>query len=179
MHLHVPYIPLELSQEQEPKLSKGVAMEVSTRDLQNCSSCHNFCSVSIGCFCAKFLGSCCVPTIPDYPKAGVFAWNDMKRSAVHSVYGGVFNMTVDRALANWGFDIREISLKGPHQVLVSYAVDDEDAPPDHGRWLGEYFDATVNADGGLKHTTYLGRLFKGDLLRQFYDLTVRNEQMRA
>ena len=75
-------------------------------------------------------------------------------------------------MQNWGFDIRDIPLKGPNKVLVSYALDDEDVPPEHGKWLGEYFNATVNAEErGLKHTTYFGKLFKGELVKQFYELT--------
>ena len=116
--------------------------------------------------------------MPDYPAAGALAFKDMIRSAVHSSYGTVFNTTEDQVLHNWGFDITEIPLKGPNQVLVSYALDDEDAPPDHGKWLGEHFQATVNAENkGLKHTTYLGQLFKGELITQFHQLIMKsNEQ---
>jgi pimeloyl-ACP methyl ester carboxylesterase len=172
MHLHVPYLPLDISQGQEPHLGKAEALETSTAELQNFSSCHNFCLASFACWFAGMCGPCCAPAIPDYPAGGKFAWNDMQRSAIHSVYGGVFNTTADRVLTNWGFDVREIQLKGPNQVLISYATDDTDSPPDHGKWLAEYFQASVNADGGLQHLTYLGRFFKGELLKQFYDMTV-------
>merc|ERR1712196_183327 len=109
------------------------------------------------CSCVSCCSCLCTPKIPDYPKAGKYIIDDTKRSVIVTVYGTIFNMLKDHVLINWFFNVEDIPLKGPNQVLISYATDDKDCPPAHGKWLGEFFKATVNADGGSGHTTYLPR----------------------
>ena len=49
---------------------------------------------------------------------------------------------------DWGFDPREINLKGKNQVLVSYEEDDQESPPEQEEWIANYFDASVGQGQG-------------------------------
>jgi hypothetical protein len=87
------------------------------------------------------------------------------------VYGIAFNNADEHCSENWGFDAREIQLSGPNQVLISYAEDDQDVPPEQGKWLGEHFKATVNCKNtGKGHLTFSPALLRGELVEQLVTL---------
>lgn len=173
MHLHVPYVSKAVAVDEGFKVDgTASSLQVPTANLQTCSSCHYFCCVS----CAFQCMNCCLFSTyddPDLPEAGALQAQDLKRCAHHSSYGIIMNAASDHANEGWGFDPREIKewLSGPNKVLVSYAKDDNDAPPEHGEFLGRFFEATVNADDiGRKHDTYMARFLKGELVKQLLGL---------
>lgn len=172
LHLHVPYISNDLAEEVIPFGARAKAFPggSTVASLQRCfPGCCHFCCLSCVCCCFR----CCMKSTykdPDCPLSGEIQARDVKRSVVHSVYGPFFNNIEEHCLQNWGFDPREIPLRGKARVLVSYAEDDDDSPPDHGRWLGEFFQAEVNLGKGKKHDTFMARFFKGELVEQLIKL---------
>ena len=105
---------------------------------------------------------------PEFPDEGKYQYQDIRRSSRHSVYGLLFNSAKDNVF-DWGFDPREIKLKGDKEVLISYAEDDTESPPEHGAWLVTYFTACDNKDKkGLGHDTFCERFRKGEQLELFH-----------
>jgi pimeloyl-ACP methyl ester carboxylesterase len=173
MHLHVPYVSKAVA-VAEGLSNDGTSstLQVSTANLQTCSSCHYFCCASCAFKCMNWCLSSTYDD-PDLPESGALQAEDLKRCAAHSSYGIIMNAASDHAAEGWGFDPREVKewVSGANKVLVSYAKDDNDAPPEHGEFLGRYFEATVNAeDIGRKHDTYMARFLKGELLEQLVGL---------
>lgn len=105
---------------------------------------------------------------PDFPDEGKYQLQDLRRSARHSVYGLVFNSGFDNVF-DWGFDPREIKLKGEKEVVISYAEDDQESPPAHGAWLVKHFEAYDNKDKkGMGHDTFCERFRTGQQLELFH-----------
>ena len=164
MHLQLPYLPRQVREEEkiESKVT-GTALKLTYKDLQSCKSCHYFCLTSCMCCCL-----CPSSDFPEFPDEAKYQYQDIKRSARHSVYGLVFNATEDHVF-DWGFDPREIKLKGKNQVLVSYAEDDQESPPEQGEWIANYFDASVNKGKGKGHDSFSVAIRKGEQLQLFYE----------
>jgi len=140
-------------------------------DLQKCSNCCGFCQVATLCCCMNCMSSSGAKD----PDVGKWQIMDMRHCAEHSIYGIIFNNCYDHAYIDWGFDPKETKkyVSGANKVMVSYAEDDNDAVPAMGAWLGQFFEATVNADRGEKHDTFGVRQVKTcELLEQFYGLTM-------
>ena len=173
MHLHVPYLPKSISDELGFPTAQALSNSVDS--LQRWYSCHHFCTTSILFCCLRNCISSMTAPDPDYPELGKFVTDDARRCASHSVYGIVNNWSAEHAVNEWGFDLREIPLKGPDRVLISYATDDKDCPPEHGKWLGEFFEATVNEGGGKGHLSFAKPFFKAELVERFYRLKARGE----
>lgn len=169
MHLHVPYLNNELARVVTPDtLVQSNPGAGTIASLQN--SCGPFCKTRCICNCLACCGTCMLPD-NGYPGSSKLTVQDITRSAVHSVYGVAFNNADEHCSNNWGFDAREIKLSGPNQVLVSYAEDDDACPPEHGRWLGEYFKATVNTKKeGLGHLSFAPAMLRGEFVEQLVQL---------
>lgn len=166
MHLQLPYLShrVRLEEKIESKVT-GSALKLTYKDLQSCTSCHWFCLAS--CLCN------CLPSgdFPEFPDEAKYQYQDTLRSVRHSVYGVVFNATEDHVF-DWGFDPREIQLKGESKVLISYAEDDQESPPEHGMWLVSYFEASANPGKGKGHDSFSVAMRKGEQVQLFHDLCI-------
>ena len=175
MHLHVPYLNNEVAREVTPDtLVAKSPVGGTTAGLQE-SCCAFCCTGFMYCCCIGVCGSCMMSD-QDYPGSGKLALDDVRRSAVHSYYGIAFNNLDEHCSENWGFDLREIKLEGPSQVIVSYAGDDEACPPEHGKWLGTFFKAQVNTKKvGVGHLTFATSLLRGEFIDQLVKAVTLSE----
>lgn len=167
MHLQLPFLPHKVKNEEkiESKIT-GTALNSTYKGLQSFTSCHWFCLTSCMCCCLSPSGD-----FPEFPDEAKYQYQDIKRSAKHSVYGLVFNASEDHVF-DWGFDPREITLKGESQVLVSYAEDDQESPPEQGMWIVKHFSASANPGRGKGHDSFSIAMRKGEQVQLFHDLCI-------
>ena len=175
IHLQLPYLPRQVSKEEniESKIS-GTAINTTQRGLQSCTYFHYFCLVSCMCCCLDLAGSS--GDFPELPEEGKYQYQDIRRAAKYTVYGLVFNATEDHVF-DWGFDPRDVKarLQGKSRVLISYAEDDTESPPEHGEWFVKYFDATANPGKGKGHDSFSVRMRTGEQVQLFHDTCMMHE----
>jgi pimeloyl-ACP methyl ester carboxylesterase len=157
LHLHVPYLPRSVAEEVTPGHFASTMPGVGNAEsLQRCSACYVFCCISCLCCCIR----CKSSTYDDeYPEGGRFVMEDLKRISSNGVYGVPFNLTEEHVL-EWGFDPREITLRGPARVLVSFAEDDDESPPGTRRLSLRLFQRDRKQSEGRRET----QLVSGQIL---------------
>jgi len=47
--------------------------------------------------------------------------------------------------------LKDNGFKGQNKVVIWYGLDDEDCPPEHGKWLAEHLEATTRTIAGYGH----------------------------
>jgi len=80
----------------------------------------------------------------DYPEEFELLYADKARANTH--YGHMALLIHRQMFNEWGFDPRELTTR---KRLLWHAPDDQDVPPSHGKWLGDFWTSTAASPGDV------------------------------
>lgn len=184
LHLHVPYLPIEIRKEKGWKLyGADDAMKCQPDWVKSICSCRAFCCISCVCCCHKRCPGMFYDENGKKVSDGLKALNlpdhysveakDVDRSAALGPYGTIHNSLIPTTSTNWGFDPREIQTK---KVIISYGEDDQQSPAEHGKFLADFFTdkndvvCKVNVGKGMGHSNHVLKMVSGEFIKQIFEL---------
>jgi len=179
MYLNAPWFNKEVAAEETPHINitdfylPCQDQCVTSTNLRSmCPGCWLHCCVNcVYCCCTSMLSECDVHKEDklEMPSLGKLQYEDSTRAFKHHGAGACLAQVF--AGKSPGVDIRELATKfhGKDKVLITWAVNDRSAPPDHSRVLIKLFDAAYAVGDGNAlapkmadgHGFWIWRLMKG------------------